>query len=92
METPISSPFQHYISNLISIIIQEQQQQQRDVMNAKEETQLALFTSDMIDMIMYSENVIDSIFSVYHLTFFIPCLLWGGREEKKLLYYLGLLR
>lgn len=81
MKTPMSNLFRHYISNLSSITIQEQQQQQRDTMNGKEQTHLALFTSDMIDMTMYTINVIDSIFSVYYLTFF-PSVLWGGKKKS----------
>lgn len=48
------------------------------MMNGKKR-QLALFTTDMI---IYTQNVIDSIFSVYHLTFFSPFPPYIREGEK----------
>lgn len=66
--------------------MQEQQWQQEDMMNEKKR-QLALFTSDMI---IHTENVMDSIINVHHLTFFSPFSSYirgknilYKREEKK---------
>lgn len=60
MKTPIPILYNIILTILISTIIQEQQQQQqRHIMIEKEETRF--------DMITYTLNLIDSIFSIHSL-------------------------